>query len=143
LLRNNLIRHYLLVLQPLAVHDIFLSLGCVEVDGQLNALGLVYSQRQIRLFLQVFQTETLKVFFSQSLGIKDASSWGSVLLSRGAVCHGSVHQALLSSLLTIDTKKDLTLRLTLSKFEASVISACNLQGIIHFLLSVLLYQLYI
>ena len=49
---------HLLVLQTLAGDDVFLALGRVEVDRQLNALGLVHTQRQIRLLLKVFQTET-------------------------------------------------------------------------------------
>ena len=41
----------LLVLQTFVSDDVFLSLGCVKVDWQLNPLGLVDSEGQIGLFL--------------------------------------------------------------------------------------------
>lgn len=45
-------------------NDVFLSLGCIEVNWQFDSLGLVYSQRKVRLLLKVLETESLQVLFS-------------------------------------------------------------------------------
>ena len=37
----------LLVAEAFLRDDIFLALGGVEIDGELDALGLVHSQRQV------------------------------------------------------------------------------------------------
>lgn len=54
----------LLVSKPLLCDDVFSTLWCIEVDGQLNTLSLVDSQRQVRLFLKIFESETFKILFS-------------------------------------------------------------------------------
>ena len=67
---------HLLVLQALLGDDVLLSLGGVEVYRKLNALRLVHSERQIRLFLEVFEAESLQIFFGQRLCVKNASRCG-------------------------------------------------------------------
>jgi len=39
--------HDLLIAETFLRDDIFLALGSIEVDGELDALGLVHSQRQV------------------------------------------------------------------------------------------------
>ena len=61
---------YLLVLQSFVRDDIFLALRGVEVDGKLDSLGLVDAEWQIRLLLQIFQTEAFQVLFGKRLRIQ-------------------------------------------------------------------------
>ena len=62
------------VLQTLRGHDVFLALGRIEVDWQFNALGLVDSEWQIRLFLEVLEAEALQVLLSKGLSVEDAGA---------------------------------------------------------------------
>lgn len=61
--------------------DVLLPLGGVEVDGQLDALGLVHSERKVGLLLQILETETLEVLFGERLGVQDTGSGGLVVFA--------------------------------------------------------------
>ena len=63
----------LLVLESLVGNDIFLALGCVEIDRKFDTLRLINPQRQVRFLLQIFQTETFEIFLGESLSVKDSS----------------------------------------------------------------------
>ena len=93
--------HHLLVLQALVGDDVFLALRRVEIDRQFDALRLVDAQRQVRLFLQVLQTEAFQIFLCQGLCIQDAGSCGFALLAWGAELLGSAHEGRLACLLTV------------------------------------------
>ena len=67
---------YLLILESLAGDDVLLALGRVEVDRQLDSLGLIDSEWEIRLFLQVLQSESLQILFCQRLCVEQAGCWG-------------------------------------------------------------------
>ena len=59
----------LLILESLASNDVLLALGRVEVDRQLDSLGLIDSEWEVRLFLQVLQSESLQILFCQRLRV--------------------------------------------------------------------------
>ena len=61
--------------------DVLLPLGGVEVNGQLNALGLVHSERQVGLLLQILKSETLQVLLSEGLGVEDTGGGGLVVFA--------------------------------------------------------------
>lgn len=52
----------LLISQSLLRDDVFSPFWGIKIDGQLYALGLVDSQRQIRLLLEILQSEAFKIF---------------------------------------------------------------------------------
>ena len=74
---------YLLVLESFVRDDVFLALGCVKVDRELDSLRLVHTQWQVRLLLQVFQTEPLQILLSECLCVQEAGRWGTGRLARG------------------------------------------------------------
>ena len=88
----------LLVLETLAGDDVLFALGCVEVDGQLDALRLVHSQGQVALLLQVLQPEALKVLFGERLCIQQARR-GRLFPRRADPCRPV--QTLVSGLLAV------------------------------------------
>lgn len=64
------------MIKSLLRDDVLLALGGVEIDGQLDSLGLVHSERQVGLLLEVAQTEALQVLFGKGLGVEDAGRRG-------------------------------------------------------------------
>ena len=65
----------LLVGEALLSNNVLTSLGGIEVNWQFNSLGLVDSEGQIRFFLQVFESKSFQVLFSEGLRVKD-TCWG-------------------------------------------------------------------
>ena len=73
-------REYLLVLESLLSDDVFLALGSIEVNRQFNTLGLVHSEGEVGLLLQVLELEALEVLFSEGLSIELSCSRSSLAL---------------------------------------------------------------
>ena len=69
----------LLILESLASNDVLLALGRVEVDRQLDSLGLIDSEWEVRLFLQVLQSESLQILFCQRLCVEHTGCWSFVV----------------------------------------------------------------
>ena len=100
-----LIYGYLLVLETLVGNDIFLALGCVEIDGQFDALRLIDSQRQVRLLLQIFQTETLEIFLGEGLSVEDSGGRSALRLAWRTWHRSRSVQGLIPSLLTMNHRR--------------------------------------
>ena len=78
-------RGYLLILQTLLRHDILLAFGGIEIHGQFDSLGLIHSEGEVRLLLQILKLEPLQVLLSESFAVELACSRSLLVLSdRGA-----------------------------------------------------------
>jgi hypothetical protein len=73
--------------EAFARDDILLAFGRVEVDGQLDALGHVDSQRQVALLLQILKSEPFQVLFRKRFGIQGACLGRLLAASFGRCAH--------------------------------------------------------
>ena len=63
---------HLLISQTLLGDNVFATLRRIEVNWQFNSLSLIDSQREIRLLLQVLESEALEVLLGEGLRVEDA-----------------------------------------------------------------------